>query len=197
MAKAKICSVAGCGNTKRITKGMCSKHYQRYRRHGDANFTKIRTTERGSVQSFIENVALPYAGDDCLFWPFTTAQGRGFARYKGKWGIVTRHICSERHGPPPSDAHEAAHSCGNGNLGCVNPNHLRWATHRENEQDKVLHGTSQHGMRNAQAKLTENDVREIRTMCLSLSQSQVAKKFGITQPAVSAIVLRRNWAWLD
>lgn len=39
---------------------------------------------------------------------------------------------------------------------------LKWGTSKENEADKVLHGTSQHGERNAQAKLTDTQASEIR-----------------------------------
>lgn len=197
MAKAKLCAVEGCGNIGPVTRGMCGKHYARFRRNGDPTTTKIRVTKRGSVQAFIDGTVLPFTGEDCLFWPFTKAQGRGFARYNGKWGIVTRHICTALYGPPPDPRSEAAHSCGNGHLGCVNPKHLRWATHTENEGDKISHGTSQHGERNRQAKLTEQEVRQIRSMYPAMSQAQIAKSCGVSQAAVSAIIARRRWGWLE
>lgn len=194
MAKDGICSVAGCGNTKRITAGLCSLHYQRLRRNGDPLKTKIKATPRGEVQAFFAQTVLTWATDECLPWPYTTpGDGRGYMRHQGRWGIVSRFACEEAHGPPPTPEHEAAHSCGNASAGCVSPRHLRWATRAENEADKVGHGTSQHGERNAQAKLSGAEVAEIRALKGSASQSQIAARFGITQSAVSMIQRGLRW----
>lgn len=59
----------------------------------------------------------------------------------GRSVIVARMVCEEVNGPPPTPAHQAAHSCGKGHLGCITPQHLRWATQVENEADKLIHGT--------------------------------------------------------
>lgn len=51
--------------------------------------------------------------------------------------LVSRVVCEERHGPPPTPKHYAAHATPNGCVGglCVNPSHLRWATSHENHMD--------------------------------------------------------------
>lgn len=66
-------------------------------------------------------------------------KGYGLIRIDGVMCRVHRLVCIRRHGPPPTDDLEAAHSCGN--AGCVNPRHIRWATRFENAADKKLHGT--------------------------------------------------------
>lgn len=44
------------------------------------------------------------------------------------------------------------------------------------------------------AKLTENQVREIRSLALTkLSFAEIGRRFGVTQPNVAAIVKRRKW----
>ena len=57
---------------------------------------------------------------------------------------------------------------------------------------------AQRGESNAMAKMTESQVLEIREMCKnkSMAQSRIAKRYGITQAAVSCIHLRLSWAHL-
>jgi DNA invertase Pin-like site-specific DNA recombinase len=48
------------------------------------------------------------------------------------------------------------------------------------------------------AKLTDNDIREIRSLYTSgMSQQRIADQFDIHQTAVSGIVRRKNWAHVD
>ena len=51
--------------------------------------------------------------------------------------LVSRVVCEELNGPPPTSKHEAAHNTPNGCVGglCVNGDHLRWATRKENAAD--------------------------------------------------------------
>jgi hypothetical protein len=57
---------------------------------------------------------------------------------KGKNYYVSRLVCEEINGPPPTSKHEAAHDTLNGCIGglCVNGEHLRWATGKENSRDE-------------------------------------------------------------
>jgi hypothetical protein len=48
-----------------------------------------------------------------------------------------RAVCETYHGPPPSDLHEAGHTCPLGeNHKCLRPEHLTWMTRVENEHHK-------------------------------------------------------------
>jgi hypothetical protein len=105
-------------------------------------------------------------------------------------------MCLLRYGPPPTEGHVAAHSCGNGSGGCVHPRHVRWATASENEQDKVVHGTSNRGERCGSAKLTEDDVRTIRGLEGHMTQQGIADRFGVHLMTVNSILRRKNWSWL-
>jgi DNA invertase Pin-like site-specific DNA recombinase len=81
-------------------------------------------------------------------------------------------------------------------MGCCNPRHLEWKTKRQNENDKILHGTLLRGSKIGNSRLTETDVLAIRAMVRVTSQSEVAKAFGIAQATVSAIQRRIIWGWL-
>lgn len=51
--------------------------------------------------------------------------------------LVARLLLTWYAGPPPSDLHEAGHTCPDGeNSLCVNPGHLAWQTREENEAHK-------------------------------------------------------------
>ncbi len=126
----RICSVEGCDRAV-VARGMCSLHYQRLMRHGHP--ASVLKTERGKVARYFVEAVVPYDDDACLLWPFCYDQN-GYARIKHKGRATNVHaaICEHRHGSPPTPKHVAAHSCGNGDFGCVNPNHVRWATRSEN-----------------------------------------------------------------
>lgn len=73
---------------------------------------------------------------------------------------VHRMVCWAFHGAPPSPIHHAAH--GDGNSHRNHYDNLSWKTPKENQADRVIHGTHCRGARSANAKLTNDDVLEIR-----------------------------------
>jgi len=190
MADRKICSVDGCGNPVNC-KNFCGKHYYKYSRYGDplgGYFVKVDS------RKLIDEVVLKFVGDDCLKWPHSTDR-RGYARavIDGKYASVSRIVCERINGKAPTTSHQAAHNCGNGNLGCVNPTHLRWATNKENCSDRMIHGTEVNGEKCHMAKLTDLDIIEIRMMEGSMSQKAIGDIYGVTQGAISDIFRRATW----
>lgn len=152
----------------------------------------------GEVVRFFEETVLHYTGDDCLVWPFSRdSSGYAHIWYRGKQRKVCRLVCESVHGAPRA-SDEAAHSCGNGASGCVTPNHLRWATRRENEADKKFHGIlfATRGETHGMARLTEADVLKIRSMAGTVKQSAIAAAFKISPSYVSDIQRGRRWGWL-
>ncbi len=154
-----------------------------------------RPARPGSLLRWVEG-HVSFRGDRCLIWPFASnIDGYGSIKIAGKQHRVPRLMCRLNHGAPPTQAHETAHSCGV--PACCNPQHLRWATHIENEQDKLIHGTRARGSRQGLSKLTSADVLEIRRRAASGEmQKNIAKDFGIAQPTVSTIHTRQKWSWL-
>ncbi len=152
----------------------------------------------GALPRFLIDVASVCQGDDCLMWPYgRSGNGYCIVRYNGKQESAHRRVCILAHGEPPTPEHEAAHSCGNGHLGCLNQKHLRWASVGENRQDMIDHGRSLRGAKAHFTKLTEDDVRQVRMLKGYLSQRKIAAMFGISQPAVRYIHTGQNWGWLQ
>ncbi|NSY17215.1 hypothetical protein [Neorhizobium sp. AL 9.2.2] len=147
---------------------------------------------------WIDEVAMAYEGDQCLPWPFgQDGQGRGSVCIDGKHKKPHRIICERAHGQPESPDLFAAHSCGNGHLGCCTKKHLRWATPAENTMDSMMHGTFLVGENSPHAKIEEMDVHMIRALSeKGFSQKQIARRFAISPQQVAKIALRKKWSWL-
>lgn len=71
---------------------------------------------------------------------------------------------------------------------------LRWGTHKENQADRVLHGTKSQGSNHGRAKLTEAKVLEIRRLGeTGTPQKSIAEQFSICQTTVGRIISRKLW----
>lgn len=193
--RGKLCAVEGCGR-KHHAHGFCQTHMVRMKRYGDPNahHERYRCHEKWIAEH------KGYEGDDCIKWPFSVSDnGRGVVGVSGSRSgrSAPRAMCMAAHGEPPTPEHQAAHSCGNGHLGCMNPRHLRWATHMENVADRASHGRDRRGTQINTNKLSEGDVREIRRRRGRQTGVSLAKEFGVTPAAISNIQTRKCWAWLE
>lgn len=187
------CSIDGCNRPVK-TRGWCALHYQRWYHHGDP---KPDLVVAGEPRRWIADLAKQPMKDGCIQWPFFV-QGNGYGTFTigRKTFAAHRWICQAVHGAPPTKAHQAAHSCGN--RWCVSPKHLRWATPSENAADKLLHGTDGRGEKNHVAKLTANDVRDIRVrLAAGQTQVSIAALYNVTQANISAIKRGVNWSHTD
>jgi hypothetical protein len=175
-------------------RGYCSMHYQRVKKFGD--HTIVKKVPSPAID-WIEEHKL-YFGLECLKWPFYIAKdGYGRAHYpNGLLTTASRIMCIAAHGEPPTDGHQAAHSCGKGNQGCVNPKHLYWATIERNHADKLAHGTHCRGTRHLNSRLTESDISTIRRLLETHSQLTIARMFGVDQSHISRIKTGDVWGWL-
>lgn len=198
MAKPKrICIIPGCGKW-RHGGGYCASHYARWRAHGDPlGGRKTAPAKRGEPLRWLKE-HLHHDGEDCLLWPFSVGRtGRGQVWVDGALVYAARYVCEMVHGPAPSPEHEAAHSCGNGHLSCVNHRHIRWATPIENSADRIAHGRSMRGEASSRARLTADQVRTIREMRGVEPSSRLAERFGVSPSTIGMIWTRRTWAWLS
>lgn len=144
MASSSLCSVLDCSKPVRA-RGLCPAHYKRLWRNGSPTAGRI---PQGNAYRYLDEVVLKNNEDHCLVWPYgRDSSGYGRVWNNGKAENVCRIVCENVHGKPPSPIHQAAHSCGNGHLGCVARLHIFWKTPVENGADKILHGTVYRGGR--------------------------------------------------
>lgn len=186
MAVTRLCSIPECRKPVK-TAGLCNSHYLRKLRHGDPLAGQCTP---GAGLEFIQAHALQHTADECLLWPYGRgSNGYGYVHYQGKKHNVSRLVCQMAHGTPPTPKHEAAHSCGNGHMGCVAANHVRWATRHENNADKQRHGA-------AAKKLTVKDVRSIRRLADTAPKREIAARFGVSREMVYLVIKRKSWDWV-
>jgi hypothetical protein len=193
-----VCEVPGCMR-RSSGKKYCNKHYRALKMYGDP--LTVEKIERGVSEDkykFLQ-IALKAITDECIFWKHDTLKIGTTARiiYNGKEIYVSRFVCELVHGAPPSEEHQAAHSCGNGHLWCINGRHLSWKTPLQNRGDMVLHGTNNYnrGEKNAGAKLIEADVLDILRDKVS-SINELAIRHNVHPSQIRAIKNRTTWSWL-
>lgn len=166
--------------------GYCKRHALRMRRHGSL---ELKRRSRGTTKKFLDAVLASPKTDECILLPVAAKK---YAKFfdQGKQITAHRYICTKAHGAPQEDRIFAAHSCGQS--WCVNPEHIRWATPRENNDDKLAHGTLISGEKNYNAKLKTADVIKIRKM-QNKSADEIALMFGVRGATIRDILRGRTW----
>jgi hypothetical protein len=183
------CSIEGC-NKPHWGHGYCQSHLFRFKRNGNPLAGRVC---KGEPLNFLENVVLLYDKDDCLLWPYgkSSSGGYGVVKIDGRQIRVNRRVCELVYGSPPTEEYQAAHKCGNSS--CCNPKHLYWATPKENQADRISHGTASRGEQHALAKLTEKDVHEIRFLRGKRTRAQLSFMYGISVTQIRDIQCRKSW----
>lgn len=70
---------------------------------------------------------------------------------------------------------------------------LEYVSMQTNREHAIRNGLWGFGERNGLAKLTENDVREIRALSGSMPRYRIAERYGVTRTTVSDILKGRTW----
>lgn len=84
------------------------------------------------------------------------------------------------------------HSCDNSK--CINPDHIRFGTHKENSEDAVDRDRSGWGNRSGARKLSSDQAKDIYALKNSgMPQRDVGKKFGVSGSTVFHIWHKKTW----
>jgi hypothetical protein len=188
-----FCLIDDC-DREAVARGCCLMHYKRFRARGAL---PPRVGHKPSKVTAWLEAAAKHEGDDCLIWPFARDHnGYGVRVTKGHTQTASRAICLLAHGEPPTPKHHAAHTCNAGHLGCVNPRHLTWKTAKENAADKFGAGTQPLGETHYKAKLTAEQIRQMRDEIAAGDQpvTVIARKYGLHPGSAYGIRDRKRWA---
>lgn len=133
--------------------------------------------------------------DDCWNWTGGRhQQGYGLFQHKGSTHKAHRFAWLLTYGSIPDNLC-VLHHCDN--TSCCNPAHLFLGSQTDNMRDMFKKSRQPHryGENNARAKLTENQVKEIRGQLINGTKARIlAIKYKVNQQTIWAIKYGRNWS---
>lgn len=140
--------------------------------------------------------------DDC--WEWNAAR---FEKGYGAFRLGDRQTKAHRTGyellvGPIPEGYYVCHTCDN--PPCQNPRHWFLGTTGDNARDREAKGRGagarnlrvvhMRGETNGAAKLTEDDVRQIRSeQKRGVLQKELAERFGVSRAAICLIINRKHW----
>jgi len=198
----KICPVDGCNKARKHRRKHCPMHYSRMCRRGTFDVSRMMTKEINKENAKNKIFRYTKINKETGCWELTshvTKKGYGRTRIGGK--LISSHRLSA-YAFLNFDLNSklfVCHNCPNGdNRKCCNPDHLWIGTNEQNINDAVKKGrfTGNHsrGSLNMNAKLTEDDVLEIKKLILkNITYRTICKKFNVSRGTIGRINTGGSW----
>ncbi len=143
--------------------------------------------------NYLADRSQPEPNSGCLLWlgPINLGGYGHFHRKRnGKGTLAHRASWALRYGELGSSM-MVLHKCDTPT--CINPDHLFLGTQADNMKDRSAKMRQPHGEGHPAAKITEDDVREIRRLKPTTCHRELIEQFGISKRAIQFIVSRKNW----
>lgn len=123
-----------------------------------------------------------------ILQPSTHRDGHMQVRLCGILYYIARLVAMAFHGEPPTEAHYAAHN--DGIPSNNNDWNIRWATPKENFEDRLYHGAHIFGEQNPHVILTDEQVRLIRARFQigGESKAYLSRLFGVSDSHIHRII---------
>uniref|UniRef100_E6VL69 HNH nuclease domain-containing protein n=1 Tax=Rhodopseudomonas palustris (strain DX-1) TaxID=652103 RepID=E6VL69_RHOPX len=137
----------------------------------------------------------------CWLWSgTTTSTGYGLMWVKdreGRWRNLGAHRVALALSGKNVVGRFVLHRCDNPS--CVRPDHLRRGSHKDNMADMTSKGRQARGSGHGRAKLTEDNVMDIRIRYSAgmITQRELADEFGVRREQISDIVNLKSWKHLE
>ncbi|KKL24680.1 hypothetical protein LCGC14_2412920 [marine sediment metagenome] len=173
----------------------------------------LRARRGAAVSNYVSASPAAVRARSDYFWARVDQAQDGCWRWMGSW--------DDKHGPQMQFAHAGVkhrlpatraslilhgveldpddvvyRTCRNGL--CVSPEHLRIGDHEDNVAQRVALGRSAHGEGNGRAKLTEEDVTQIKRQLLrGVTRTELAAAYGVDSRAIWGIDAGRTWKHVD
>jgi len=196
MTPARGCFVADCPNIHK-GRGYCDKHLQRVRKYGSPNDRRPTFEDRFWVK-VDKNGPVPEHRPDlgpCWIWTSATNEhGYGVMRPEGRRSgptVKAHRVSVTLDGRDPSGLN-VLHRCDN--PPCARPDHLIIGTKADNSQDMIAKGRGLVGERNGHAKLTAEQVVDIRRRrAAGERRKDLAAEFGVSGAAITRVANGEGW----
>lgn len=155
----------------------------------------VRAMSQSTIERFLSKVCT--SPDGCWLW-----QGRrnpsGYGRFDlrtgaGRWQAFLAHrVAYEIFVGKIPDGLVVCHACDN--PCCVRPSHLSVGSQRDNLGDAAAKGRTARGETHPHAKLTAQQVAEMRYLfSQGVRQRELSRRFGTAYQNVSRIVRGERW----
>lgn len=157
-------------------------------------FIKGHNPRQSLLKRFYKYVA-PGSADQCWPWKGKTRNGYGRLNIDGR-SVYAHRISYEIYIGPIPDGLWVLHKCDNPR--CCNWNHFFLGTEADNVHDMLAKGrggyTGSPGESHPSAKLSADNVLQIRALWKQgVSQSEIGRRFSMTQSQIWRIVHRKSW----
>ncbi len=173
--------------------------------HDAPGYPGYRVGDDGSVWSCLRRKGLGTGRGSCFVigknWQKMKASPnkRGYllvclaVNGRKKYFQVHRLVLLAFVGPCP-EGMQACHDPDRNKTNCALCN-LRWGTPESNYADRDRHGTTARGERIGSAKLTEDEVVEIRNLHFScgVSMRKLARKFKVAHSTIQGVISNKTW----
>lgn len=143
------------------------------------------------MKRFWDKVDQSGGADVC--WPWLASRmGSGYGQfYLGRIMGAHRAAYEIAKGPVPAELY-VLHSCDN--KLCCNPAHLSLGTHQDNMDDMTSRQRRAVGERHPLAKLTAENVIEIRRLrAAGVRSPTISRKFGVTPRLIRKVLDGQGW----
>lgn len=128
----------------------------------------------------------------CWLWTGASVSGYGAINIGTKGGVLAHRVLWEMTFGPIPDGLFVCHRCDV--RACVNPHHLFLGTNADNMADCHAKGRGSYGSTRPAAKLTEDQVREIRARrATGESTKALGREYGVGHQIISSIALGKAW----
>ena len=163
-----------------------------------------------TVQFYLAERSLKNEATGCIEWKLSTGSHRYGQAYwpafsTNRGGVILAHRLAylAQHGAIPAGL-LVLHKCDNRR--CINFEHLRLGTNKDNSDDKIRKGRCGYGrahgfsismalQRTRLARLTANDVKDIRESCKS--SRALASHYGVCRKTIMNAKRGKNYKWVN
>ena len=137
------------------------------------------------AKRFMDKVELiPFS--TCWWWT-ASIHSSGYGQISSKDGPRLAHRLSyELHKGEIPKGMFVCHTCDE--RLCVNPDHLWLGNNQDNVDDMCAKDRVRHGEHHYASKFSKKLIEEVKALSVTMSQSKIGRKLGISQPYVCEII---------
>lgn len=153
-------------------------------------------TDKGVVDYWLSPGRIDYIPETGCWISHATTNPQGYPNVQGgrkAKALLGRLVLAEKIGHPIPNGYVMRHDCDM--PACVNPDHLRIGTQRDNMDDMTIRGRRSLGENHGQAKISANDIPAIFWLSYieEVSAVDIGRNYGVSDSRIRAILDGKNW----